>query len=99
MKASRFREEQIVGMIKEQEARLPTANVCRKLGPSSEVLQVQGQVRRHGCQRGSAVEVLEDENVRRKKLLAAAMLDNAMLKKLSKKLVAPALRREAVAYL
>ncbi|MBZ0217878.1 MAG: transposase, partial [Fimbriimonadaceae bacterium] len=35
MKRSRFSEEQIIGMIKEQEAGLPTAEVCRKHGISS----------------------------------------------------------------
>jgi putative transposase len=32
MKRSRFTEEQIIGMLKEQEAGLPTAEVCRKHG-------------------------------------------------------------------
>jgi len=35
MKRSRFSEEQIIGMIKEQEAGMPTAEVCRKHGISS----------------------------------------------------------------
>ncbi len=35
MKRARFTEEQIIGMIKEQEAVLPTAEVCRKHGISS----------------------------------------------------------------
>jgi putative transposase len=34
MRKSRFTEEQIIGMIKEQEAGLPTAAVCRKHGLS-----------------------------------------------------------------
>ena len=34
MRKSRFTEEQIIGMIKEQEAGLPTAEVCRKHGLS-----------------------------------------------------------------
>ena len=32
MKKSRFTDEQIIGMIKEQEAETPTAEVCRKYG-------------------------------------------------------------------
>ena len=35
MKRSRFTEEQIIGMIKEQECGMPTAEVCRKHGVSS----------------------------------------------------------------
>lgn len=30
MRSSRFSDEQIIGMIKEQEAGMPTAEVCRK---------------------------------------------------------------------
>ena len=35
MRRSRFSEEQIIGMIKEQEAGVPTADVCRKHGVST----------------------------------------------------------------
>ena len=35
MKRSRFNEEQIIAMLKEQEAGMPTADVCRKHGVSS----------------------------------------------------------------
>ena len=35
MKRSRFTEEQIIGILKEQEAGMPTAEVCRKHGISS----------------------------------------------------------------
>ncbi len=35
MKRSRFAEEQIVGILREQEAGLPMAEVCRKHGVSS----------------------------------------------------------------
>ena len=38
MKRSRFSEEQVIGMIKEQEAGLPTAEVCRKHGISTASL-------------------------------------------------------------
>ncbi len=34
MRRSRFSESQIIGMLKEQEAGLATANVCRKYGLS-----------------------------------------------------------------
>lgn len=35
MRKSRFTEAQIIGMIKEQEAGLPTVEVCRKHGLST----------------------------------------------------------------
>ena len=36
MRKSRFTEAQIIGMIKEQEAGMPTAEVCRKHGLSRD---------------------------------------------------------------
>lgn len=41
MKRSRFSEEQIIAMLKEQEAGMPTADVCRKHGESCDILQIQ----------------------------------------------------------
>lgn len=38
MKRSRFSEEQIIGILKEQEAGMATADVCRKHGVSSATL-------------------------------------------------------------
>ena len=35
MRKSRFTDAQIIGMIKEQEAGMPTAEVCRQHGVSS----------------------------------------------------------------
>jgi hypothetical protein len=53
MKRSRFTEEQIIGELSEQEARVNTADVCCKHGVSeANVLQVEGQFRRSGCFRG-----------------------------------------------
>ncbi len=46
MRKSWFTETQIIGMIKELEAALTVADVCRKHGINSEMfLQMQGQVR------------------------------------------------------
>ena len=47
MRKSRFTEAQIIGMIKEQEAGMPTAEVCRSTWPrrnSALVLPYQGEV-------------------------------------------------------
>ena len=38
MKRSRFGEEQIIAVLKEQEAGMPTAEVCRRHGISSATL-------------------------------------------------------------
>ena len=50
MKQSRFTEERIIGILREQEAGLSTAEVCGKHGISKQrdVLRVEGQVRRAG---------------------------------------------------
>jgi hypothetical protein len=50
MRRSRFTEDQINVMIKEQEAGMPTAEVCRSTWPQScVVLQVQSQIWRDEC--------------------------------------------------
>ncbi len=86
MKRSRFTEEQIIGMIKEQEAGLPTAEVCRKHGISS-VSFYKYKAKFGGMDVSDACRLksLEDENSRLKKLLAEQMLDNAMLKDVNAK--------------
>lgn len=86
MKRSRFSEEQIIGILKEQEAGLPTADVCRRHGVSSATFY-KWKARFGGLEVSDAKRLrqLEDENAKLKKLLAEAMLDNAMLKEISAK--------------
>ena len=48
----------------------------------SHVLQMEGQVRRAGLSEAKRLKALEDENLRLKRMLADAMLDNAALKDL-----------------
>jgi putative transposase len=81
MKKSRFSEEQIIGMIKEQEGGVPTAEVCRKHGISTASFY-KYKSKFGGLEISDArkLKALEDENAKLKKLLAEQMLDNAMLK-------------------
>lgn len=86
MKRSRFTEEQIIGILREQEAGMKTADVCRKHG-LSEATFYKYKAKFGGMDVSDArkLKALEDENAKLKKLLAEAMLDNAMLKDVASK--------------
>lgn len=86
MKRSRFTEEQIIGILKEQEAGLPTAEVCRKHGISSATFY-KYKAKYGGMDVSDArkLKALEDENAKLKKLLAETMLDVAILKDVASK--------------
>ena len=86
MKRSRFTEEQIISMLKEQEAGMRTADVCRKHG-ISEATFYKYKAKFGGTEVSDAkrLKALEDENARLKKLLAETMLDNAVLKDINSK--------------
>mgnify|MGYP006199346823 FL=1 len=83
MKRSRFTEEQIIGIVKEHEAGVPVAELCRKHGVSNASLY-KWKAKYGGMDVSEArkLKALEDENARLKKLLADAMLDNSALKDL-----------------
>jgi len=86
MKRSRFTEEQIIGILREQEAGQKTADVCRRHGVT-EATFYKWKSKFGGMEVSDAkrLKALEAENNRLKKLLAETMLDNAMLKDINSK--------------
>jgi putative transposase len=86
MRGSRFKEEQIIAILREQEGGVATAEVCRKHGISSATFY-KWKARFGGLDVSDArrLKALEDENAKLKRLLADAMLDNVMLKDIAAK--------------
>ena len=86
MKRNRFTEEQIVGVLKEHEAGMATADLCRRHGISQATFY-NWKAKFGGMEVSEAKRLrsLEEENAKLKRLLADAMLDNVALKDLLSK--------------
>ncbi len=86
MKRSRFAEEQIIAILREQEAGAKTTEVCRKHGISDATFY-KWKAKFGGMDVSDArrLKMLEGENTKLKKLLAEAMLDNAILNEIASK--------------
>jgi putative transposase len=83
MKRKRFSEEQIIAILREHEAGVATADLCRKHGMSNASLY--GWKAKYGgmdVSDAQKLKGLEAENGKLKRLLADAMIDNAGLKDL-----------------
>ena len=83
MKRSRFSEEQIIAILREQEAGTPTAEVCRRHGVSTATFyKWKAKFAGMGVSEAKRLKALENENSKLKRMLADAMLDNTALKDL-----------------
>jgi putative transposase len=83
MKRSRFTEDQIIGVLKEHEAGVPVADLCRKHGVSNaSIYKWKAKYGGIDVSEAKRLKALEGENAQLKKLLADAMLDNSALKDL-----------------
>jgi len=83
MKRSPYTAEQIIGILKKQEARTPVAELCRKHGMSDA--RYYNWKSKHGgleVSEAKRLRTLETANANLKWLLANAMLDNAALQDL-----------------
>ena len=83
MKRSRFSEEQIIGILKEHQAGMSPAELCRKHGISDATFYIWRK-KYGGMEVSDAkrLKALEEENARLKRLLAESLLDQAALKDL-----------------
>ena len=81
MKRKRHTEEQIIAILKEHEAGVKTADLCRKHGISDATFYTW-RTKYGGMEVSDArkLKVVEEENRKLKKLLAEAMLDVATLR-------------------
>jgi putative transposase len=81
MKRSRFTEEQIISVLREQEAGMKVSDLCRKHGISEPTFYAwKSKFGGMSIPDARRLKQLEEENARLKKLLAEVMLDNAVLK-------------------
>ena len=87
MKKSRYSEEQIIGILKEHDAGVKTADLCRKNGMSPATFyKWKSKFGGMDVSDAKRLRALESENSKLKRLVADLTLDNVALKDvLSKK--------------
>lgn len=93
----RFRDEPIIGMIKEYEAGVKAQERCRKYGISDAAFnKYTAKFGDMNVSDAKKLRALDDENNRLKQMLVDAMLDNAALKDLEPKKMTSDVKRRAV---
>ena len=80
MKRKRYSEEQIIGILKEAEAGVPVAELCRKHGMSDASFYTwRSKYGGMEVSEAKRLRSLEEENRKLKKLLAETMLEKEAL--------------------
>lgn len=83
MKRTRFTEEQIVAILKQSEAGLKTAEICRQSGISEATFyNWKAKYGGMGVSDVQKLKRLEEENAKLKRVVADLTLDNVVLKDL-----------------
>ena len=81
MKKSKFRDSQIVGLIKRAEAGEPVASLCREAGiRAATFYKWRSKYGGMDVSMLARVKALEEENRRLKKMYAESQMDSAILK-------------------
>ena len=83
MPKGKYSDEQVIAILREQEAGRPTAEICRKHGVSNATFY-KWKSKFGGMEVSDAkrLKALEDENRRLKKRLAEEVMDSATLKEM-----------------
>jgi putative transposase len=80
VRKSRFNEQQIIGILKESEAGVPTPELCRKHGIASQTLyRWKGKYGGMEVSEAKRLRVLEEENRQLKHAVAELLLDKRAL--------------------
>ena len=83
MTRSRFSEEQIIAILKQHEAGVSVADLCRMHGTSdASIYKWKAKFGGMDVREAKRLKTLEDENTRPKELLADALLEIAILQDL-----------------
>jgi putative transposase len=83
MRRSKYGEEQIIGILKEHDAGVSTAEICRKYGVSNATFyKWRGKFGGMEVSDARKLKALEEENRKLKKLLAESMLDVSTLREM-----------------
>ena len=86
MTRSRFSEEQIIAILKQHEAGVSVADLCRMHGISdASIYKWKAKFGGMDVREAKRLKTLEDENTRLKELLADALLEIAILQDLGRK--------------